>query len=334
MSMHGASESADAPYPYLHTMGPRDGQSTYQYGLAQGHLVGAIGSTDHHSAHPGSYGHGRMAVWAETLSRDAIWQAIQARRTYALTGDRIRLAFSINGGLMGTVLPPSEERRISVSVEGGAALDYVEVLHNNRILHRTSAYERLLAVQSDPYATPLKTHLEVGWGAKGVNVDWQVELSVVNGQLLDVEPRFRGHDVVAPHGREEESYAFSHWERRGEQGLWFATRTWGNPTTTTSNTQGVGLTVAGDADTLIWGRINGQKVEVSLAELLEGPKTGYLGGFLTPAYCFHRAGPRAEYASDIEFSHLANGHSRDWYYVRVRQTNDQWAWSSPIWVEA
>jgi hypothetical protein len=33
-SMHGASESADAPYPYLHTMGPRDWQSTYHYGLA------------------------------------------------------------------------------------------------------------------------------------------------------------------------------------------------------------------------------------------------------------------------------------------------------------
>jgi hypothetical protein len=36
MSMHGASESPDAPYPYLHTMGPRDWHSTYQYGLAQG----------------------------------------------------------------------------------------------------------------------------------------------------------------------------------------------------------------------------------------------------------------------------------------------------------
>ena len=84
--MHGASESADAPYAYLHTMGPRDWQSSYQYGLAQGNIVGVVGSTDHHSAHPGSYGHGRLAVWAEELSRDAIWQAIKARRTVALTG--------------------------------------------------------------------------------------------------------------------------------------------------------------------------------------------------------------------------------------------------------
>jgi hypothetical protein len=334
MSMHGASESGDAAYPYLHTMGPRDWASTYQYGLAQGHIVGAIGSTDHHSAHPGSYGHGRLAVWAETLSRDAVWQALKARRTYALTGDRIVVAFSVNGAPMGAVLPAGEERQIVVSVEGGHALDYVEVLHNNRVLHRASGYERLCTGQVDPYGEPLKVHLEVGWGEKGVNVDWQVELNVVNGRLLDVEPRFRGHDVVAPQGSEEESYAFSRWERRGEQGLCFATRTWGNPTTTTSGTQGIGLTLRGDANTLIQGRINGQDVEVSLSDLIKGPSTGYLGGFLTPAYSFQRAVPRPEYTCNINFCHLTGAQARDWYYVRVRQLNGQWAWSSPIWVEA
>ena len=94
MSMHGASESDQAPYPYHHTMGPRDYRSTLQYGLAQGHRVGVMGSTDHHSAHPGSYGHGCLGVWAESLTRDSIWQAIQERRTYALTGDKIQLEFA------------------------------------------------------------------------------------------------------------------------------------------------------------------------------------------------------------------------------------------------
>jgi hypothetical protein len=334
MSMHGASESPNAPYPYLHTMGPRDWRSTYQYGLAQGHIVGAIGSSDHHSAHPGSYGHGRMAVWAGALSRNAIWQAIKARRTVALTGDRIALAFSINGELLGAVLPACRERHVSVEVDGGHALDYVEVLHNNRIIHRASAYEGLHAAERDPYAAPLKTHVDVGWGEKGTNVDWQVDLEIVNGRLVDVEPRFRGHEIVAPQGREEEAYAFSRWERRGEHGVSFATRTWGNPTTTTSGTQGVGLAVSGDANTRIRGEFNGHTVEVSLSGLIDGPESGYLGGFLTPAYCFHRAVPQAEYTCKIDFSHMVQASSRDWYYVRVRQLNGQWAWSSPIWVEA
>jgi hypothetical protein len=335
MSMHGASESSDAPYPYLHTMGPRDWRSTYQYGLSRGHVVGAIGSTDHHSAHPGSYGHGRMAAWAETLSREAIWKAIKAHRTYALTGDRIVLAFSVNGALMGTVLPSTSVRDISVAVEGGHALDYVEVLHNNRVLDRVGPFGNTGSARNhNPYAAPLKTYLEVGWGEKGVNVDWQVDLTIVDGGLIDVEPRFRGHDIVAPQGSEEESYAFSHWEQCGEQGLRFSTQTWGNPTTTTSSTQGVGLQISGDADTRIRGQINGHNVEVSLGELIEGPQSGYLGGFLTPAYCFHRAVPRAEYTCTIDFSHRANAQTRDWYTVRVRQLNGQWAWSSPIWVEA
>lgn len=333
-SMHGASESADAPYPYLHTMGPRDWHSIYQYGLAQGHIVGAIGSTDHHSAHPGSYGHGRMAVWAPSLSRSTIWDAIKARRTYALTGDRISLAFSINGAVMGTVLPPARQRHLMVSVEGGSAIDYVEVLHNNRILHRANGYEQLAGPAADPFADPFKVHLEVGWGQQGENVDWQVGLEVAGGRLMAVEPRFRGHNVVAPQASDEESYAFSRWERRGENGVAFSTRTWGNPGTTTSGTQGVSLQIAGDAGTTIRGQINGQEVAVALSDLIAGPRTGYLGAFLTPAYCFHRAVPRAEYKLRFDLIHRAESPTRDWYTVRVRQHNGQWAWSSPIWVEA
>lgn len=332
MSMHGASESADAPYPYLHTMGPRHWQSTYQYGLAQGHLVGAIGSTDHHSAHPGSYGHGRLAVWATGLSRDAIWQAIKARRTYALTGDRISLAFSINGAMMGSVLPPTPERHITVAVEGGDAIDYVELLHNNRVIARTSP--GLAATPPDPAGDgPYKVHFAVGWGQKGENVDWDVGLEVVDGRLLTIEPRFRGHDVVAPQAGDEESYAFSRWQRQGKHGVWFATRTWGNPTTTTAATQGMGLEIAGGAQTQIRGVVNGQPIQVALTDLIPGPQAAYLGQFLTPAYCFQRAVSPADYRCELDFTHQAVSGQRDWYYVRVRQFNGQWAWSSPIWVE-
>ncbi len=121
MSMHGASESEIIPNRYLHTMGPLDWQSSLHYGLAQGHMVGVIGSTDHHSAHPGSYGHGRVAVWATALTRDGIWDALTARRTVALTGDRIALQFALNGAPMGALLPPASERRIEVAVSGGGA---------------------------------------------------------------------------------------------------------------------------------------------------------------------------------------------------------------------
>ena len=334
MSMHGASDSSFAPYPYLHTMGPRNWQSTYQYGLEKGSIVGAIGSTDHHSAHPGSYGHGRLAVWGTELTRDAIWDAIQARRTYALTGDKIELSFSVNDSVMGSVLPHTEDRQVEFSVVGGAAIDYVEVLHNNRAIHRTNSYESLIQRNNDPFEGPVKVHFEVGWANKGENVDWQVELQVEKGELLDIEPRFRGHDVVAPQNTEEEIYAFSHWERVPGNGVRFTTRTWGNPATTTPATQGVSLTILATSETMIRGNINDKVVTVPITDLVKGSSTGYLGGFLTPAYTFHRMIPQTEYSCQNTFTHRSNSGKRDWYYLRVRQYNGQWAWSSPIWVDA
>jgi hypothetical protein len=96
----------------------------------------------------------------------------------------------------------------------------------------------------------------------------------------------------------------------------------------------MGLEISGNANTLIRGQINGQTVEVALLDLIKGPKSAYLGKFMTPAYYFHRAVPRSEYTCQLDFTHRANTYTRDWYYVRVRQFNGQWAWSSPIWIEA
>jgi hypothetical protein len=47
---------------------------------------------------------------------------------------RIALAVALNGAPMGSVVPASRERRIEVAVVvvgGGAALDAVDLLHNN-----------------------------------------------------------------------------------------------------------------------------------------------------------------------------------------------------------
>ena len=115
ISMHGCSESDEGPRPYLHSMGPSDHRGTMAYGLAQGHVFGVVGSTDHHSGHPGSYGHGRTGVWARDLTRGGLWEALRARRTYALTGDRIDVQFAVNGEPMGTVLGPAQRREVALS---------------------------------------------------------------------------------------------------------------------------------------------------------------------------------------------------------------------------
>ena len=330
VSMHGVAESDDAPSPYLLPMGPRSGTGTMQQGLARGLVFGVMGSTDHHGGFPGSYGCGRAAVWARDLTREGIWDAIAARRTYALTGDRIQLAFAVNGRPMGSLLPHSAERDIEVSVVGGGALDYVEVLHNNRTIHRWNGGD----VPPGAGREPVKILLEMGWGPVGEAVDWQVSLEPVGARILSCEPRFRAPEVITIDQATGPVKATGEWRLAGEGRVEITTRTRGNPNGTTSETQAFCLEIDANAGAGIRAVINGRPVFVTVDQLLAGPVVGYLGGFRTPAYSFHRAAPRREYACDFSLAHRQESDRRDWYYARVRQKNGQWAWSSPVWVEA
>ena len=330
VSFHGLSENSEAPYPYWHSMGPRDGRSTVQYGLNAGNVFGFIGSTDHHSAHPGHYGYGRLAVWSDTLTRDAIWDAIQARRTVALTGDRIELQTTLNGALMGAVVPPTLERQITVDVTAGDAIDVVEVLRNNRVIHRWYPANPDLI----KFDGKCKVFLEVGWGEEPASTEWDIDLAITGGQLLDIEPRLRGHAIEDPPEDMRDRFAFSQFNCPEPNRVQWSTVTWRNPTISTPATQGICLTVEGNASTQIEGRINNQAIQLSLGDLREGARTQYLSGFVSPAICFHRAIPEAEYCGHFTFQDQGTGTGRDWYYVRVRQQNNHYAWSSPIWVEA
>jgi len=333
MSMHGCADGDDAPYPYLHTMGPCDHASTVGAGLAMGHVFGLVGSTDHHSAHPGSHGRGRLAVWAPALTREAIWDAIAARRTVALTGDRIALRFTVNDAFIGDVPDrPADKRRIDLSVHAGGAIERVEVLKNEHVLHRRFWAERAAAPEGIVRA---KVGLEVGWGSRGHVVDWDVRLGVEGGVVVEALPRFKGPDVVAPDAPEVGCYRCSHWERDGERGVHFTTRTTGNPTTFTNANQGFGLEIEAAATSDVILEVNGHVFRHRLAELLAGARGGYVDGYGTPAYRLAAALPE-EYEWSFALDDRAEGAplaaGRDVYRVRVAQKNGQWAWSSPIWV--
>jgi len=323
-SFHGASEASEGAYPYLHSMGPRHEHSTAQYGWSQGNLFGVVGSTDHHNAFPGSYGYGRMGVLAEALTRDAIWDAIQNRRTYALTGDKIALDFRLNGEPIGSVCPANDNREIAAAVTAGGSIDYIEVLHNNRVIHR----ENVLPQPTD--AGRFKIYFEMGWGEQDTAFDWQVAIEIEGGSLLEVEPRLRGIPPTANDPGDE--FAFTSIETQDNQ-IRLRTKTYPNPSLHTAATEGLSLEIDGTETTCICLTVNGEQTRVRLGDLITGARTFYTGGFVSPAYCLHQAVPLAEYQHHFAITHQNRTHQRDWYYVRVRQRNNQWAWSSPIWVD-
>ncbi len=327
MSFHGASEHSDAQPDYLHAMGPRDHRSTAQYALAQGHIFGFIASSDHHSAHPGSYGYGLAAVWAESLTRNGIWEALLKRRCYAISGDRIALAVALNDQPMGSILPYRPQRNIEVAAQGAATLDYVEVLHNNRVIHRETPHRT-----APDLSEPLQLRLEMGWGELETMTDWDVELRVINGDLLGIEPHLRGHDIGIPVIDDVTPCVLSHLETAGQR-LHLRTQTPRNASVRSANTQAITLTVQGSLDTKVGARVNGRAITLPIRDLVEGSRSFYTGGFVSPSFVFHRAVPLAETRCRFTLSHHSAGGQRDWYYVRVRQRNGQWAWASPIWVE-
>ncbi len=235
---------------------------------------------------------------------------------------------------MGAVLPASQNdrREIDVHVVGGAPLDYVDIVKNNALWRRFSRCDvPRIADPGDSLHTRL--FLEVGWGERGIRADWDVRFGISAGRVLTVEPRFRGPEVVAPTEIDaaQDDIPLSHWEREGERGVRFQTTTFGNPNNRTPAMQGICLEVEMPPDAEVQAEINGRRIAYPLTTLLEGARAGRLGKIASPAYRFHRAPRRWEF--DWRFDVEDIGAPGDVYYVRVRQLNDQWAWSSPIWVD-
>ncbi len=133
-SVHGVSEAMGHPRCIYSPVA----SGMVQSALARGHRLGFIGSGDSHDGHPGlgspDRRAGLAAVYARDLSRDAIWEAIRARRVYATTGCRAVLRFHMGSVKMGSVAPlttPDMERTLSVSVLGDAPIARVTIVKNN-----------------------------------------------------------------------------------------------------------------------------------------------------------------------------------------------------------
>ena len=136
-SKQGNGEYFGAPHAAL----PMGVGGTVREGLARGLRFGFVGATDTNIARPGSFTAqekrqrlpGLTAVFAPSLEREAIYNAIRKRRCYATLGGRPILRFTINGAFMGESLqlPRADAvKHIVCDVAGSAELARVEVIKN------------------------------------------------------------------------------------------------------------------------------------------------------------------------------------------------------------
>jgi len=356
-SSHGSSEGCNTPVAMTRNvgMGPRLSGGTIQDGLRRGYRLGIIAAGDNHYGFPGVWGNGLAAVYAQELPREALWDAFLNRRVYGVTGDRIKLQFSIDGHLMGECFKATGPVQIAAAVEGSEAVDRIELLRNGQVIH-TTCHSGEWGAQADGPAARAKIRLECGWGpqrGKGFEVgdkEWKGCVEVLDGELISVEPCFTdfGQRVDALSRRE------CRWTLRTKQQAGAAFHALGRDK---RSFQSLIFEVRMPPKGRMRVHVDGQKVSFTLAEAfrrthllaaseeaqrlvqetfhlspeeVENPDAYWHNTYKTK---IHMAVPEKGYRAGCEVEELPP-QSRSYYYVRVSQTNGQVAWSSPIWVEA
>jgi hypothetical protein len=328
----GNAEHDRAPFPYVrHTEGGRWTKNTLQYLLAQGHRVGVIASTDDHLGYPGGYREGLAAIKATDLTREAIFDAIRRRRTYAVTGDRIALDFTLNGRVMGQEIPYVRERELRISVSGWDQVDRVEVLKNNRVIHRDFPMDRTPSAQS--WKKPVLVRFEYGWGpwpvlGMGRVCDWSFRIQLDGGVLEDVQPCFQSGPLEE--GRRDRIL------ERTEHSMRAQSFTALRQQFEDISTKAVVLKMRGDPDTKLTIALEKpvrRTLTLSFRELAESGETLFTGPFPKESALVHRLVFNDHFETSFTTEDRDAGAGVNWYYVRVVQANGQLAWSSPIWVE-
>ena len=329
-SEHGNAEDDRGPFTYhTHSMGGRETANTVRAALARGLRFGFVGSSDDHAGFPGAYGEGLMAVRCADLSRERILEAIRARRTYALTGDRIEVDFSVDGAAMGSTIEAGSSVEVAYDVRGRDELDMVEVVQDGVTVHRS--FPAPAADPAQALAGPLQFRLEWGWGPWGALAldrvtDWDFDVQLDGARLTRFFPCLQSmpFDEVRRH----------RFTADGEQRLSVVSYTARQGAYRENPNQSVVIELRGDAAatlTVDMRAPTASRSTTTLGQLIDGSLHRFTGPFPQEAWQWHRAVPLAASALRDRVV-LPVPASRSHIYLRVRQKNGHMAWVSPVFV--
>ena len=346
-SVHGCSEVDDEWVGMRQNahMGPNLYPGTWQAALDRGYHIGCVCSTDNWGEMPGCYGHGRMAVLATELTREALWDAFKARRVYGVTGDRIALDFRVNGADMGRIISSGGRRTIRVRVTGSDELDRVELLRNGRVI-ATHCHQGTWTMPKAGARSAYKMRVEAGWGPRPneLNVpdrEWQGAFRLEGGTLLGVEPCWVSLGQGRPQIRGSDARfamrsAGGQLRFRNQNANVFAFEA--APETVLSvriNELEEAGTVADFAagSRVMWFRDACIRMLHETAGIVPGsPERNDIYHHVAYKVKLHRPVPESAYTVQCEWEDDEPLDGEIHYRVRVEQRNAQRAWSSPVWV--
>lgn len=189
-SWHGSSEAWDNRFP-MHNdpaqQHPAGSGAWLQEALAAGRRFGFTADSENHKGRAGSNNGGTIpdgdatrrglfarmgitGVFAPDLTRDAVWDALRARRTIATTGARIAGGFTVNGRFLGESFADAAPPRIRVVIHGTDLLEEVTVFRDgDRIAHLAAPWTREYAAEfTDTAVAPGEEHC---WYVRAIQAD-------------------------------------------------------------------------------------------------------------------------------------------------------------------
>lgn len=86
----------------------------YHLALDKGWHVAPTNNQNNHNGQWGDASRARTVILAETLTEEALYDAMRDRRVYATQDSDLTVYYTLNGAVMGSILPKSEEAEITV----------------------------------------------------------------------------------------------------------------------------------------------------------------------------------------------------------------------------
>jgi len=313
--------------------------------LRNGHQVGFIAASDDHLSHPGyvsptvrglADSGGLAAVIAPEKTTDAIFDAMKNRQTYATTGDRIILQFELNGVPMGQRTRFARERAMSGRVIGTAPIDSIAIVKNGTdvwskdFLTDQSGGSQAVRVTFASDNDPLFRDSPRGWRT------WRGSLSI-DGALVKkaIAPSFfnRRSEWLRHAGESSERMAFQTLTRGSEKGILLELDGANAATTIEISLAATQEYPPSPPFFRQPAQIPAKHLTFELGDLRDGQQSQVIQvdrfADTVTLQRVHRDVPMEQEFSYIDTDSPQPG---DNYYVRVKQTNGAFAWSSPIWV--
>ena len=288
--------------------------------LAKGYTVGVVANSDGHKGRPGAshpgastfgaYG-GLTCVLAESLTREAIFEAIRQRRCYAVTSaQRIHVELAVNGLPMGAEGTVSGPVRVRGRVAGTGPIERVDIFRGLELRHTVSPYTAASFEGSSAY--------RIAWAGSRVRgrdrlTVWDGSLELSAGRILSATP-----------------FAMENPEK-GIRRLTESRVEW--VSNTTGDDDGVDLTLDAPADAILRFRTPVIQLDVTLGDLADGATRVVPAGGVDLRAFFRRL-PARGWSREIELAmeDPAPPPGRHAYWIRVTQEDGAQAWTSPVFL--